>query len=103
MGLRGAAFKVGPLLNGKRLVMNIANDMRPRFKHHVTALNGTFHSAAHNHSLGSDTSDDLGTWRDNKRSAMQVPLYLTIDFDEPFCRDIAINLQSVTNDRSITL
>jgi hypothetical protein len=70
MGLRGAAFKVGALLNGKRLVMNIANHMRPRF---------------------------------NKRSAMQVPLYLTIDFDEPFCRDIAYNLQSVTNDRSITL
>jgi hypothetical protein len=81
MGLRGAAIKVGPLLNGKRLVMNIANDMRPRFKHHVAALNGAFHSAVHNHSLGSDTSDDLGIWRDNKRSAMQVTLYLTIDFD----------------------
>jgi hypothetical protein len=30
MGLRGAAIKVGTLLNSKRLVMNIANDMRLR-------------------------------------------------------------------------
>jgi hypothetical protein len=26
MGLLGTAIKVGPLLNGKRLVMNITND-----------------------------------------------------------------------------
>jgi hypothetical protein len=81
MGLCRAAIKVGALLNGKRLVMNIANDMRLRPKHHVAALNGTLDSAVHNNSLSNDTSDDLGLWRDNQRSAMQVTLYLTIDFD----------------------
>jgi hypothetical protein len=81
MGLCRAAIKVGALLNGKRLVMNIANDMRLRPKHHVAALNGTLDFAVHNNSLSNDTSDDLGLWRDNQRSAMQVTLYLTIDFD----------------------
>ena len=79
--LRGAAIKPSPLLDGKRLMTNIANDMRLRFEHHVAALNGTLHFAVHNHSLGSDTSDDLGFWRDNKGRAMHITLYLTIDFD----------------------
>jgi hypothetical protein len=81
MGLRGAAIKVGPLLNGKRLVMNIANYMRLRLKHHLTALNRPLHSTVHNHSLSSDASDDLRLWGDNERSAMQIALYLTIDLD----------------------
>jgi hypothetical protein len=81
MGLCRAAIKVGALLNGKRLVMNIANNMRLRPKHHVAALNGTFYSAVHNNSLSNDASDDLGLWRDNERCAMQVTLYLTIDLD----------------------
>jgi hypothetical protein len=55
--------------------------MRLQPKHHVAALNGTLDSAVHNNSLSNDTSDDLGLWRDNQRSAMQVTLYLTIDFD----------------------
>jgi hypothetical protein len=61
--------------------MNIANDMRLRLKHHLAALNGALHSTVHNYPLSSDTSDDLGTRRDNERSAMQVTLYLTIDLD----------------------
>ncbi len=61
--------------------MNIANDVRPRLKHNVAALNGPLHSTVHNHSLGSDTSDDMRLRRDNKRRAMQVTLYLTIDLD----------------------
>ena len=61
--------------------MNIANDMRPRLKHNVAALNGVPDSTVHNHSLRSYTSDDLRLRRDNKRSAMQVTLYLTIDLD----------------------
>jgi hypothetical protein len=66
VGLRGAAIKVGPLLNGKRLVMNIANYMRLRLKHHFTALNWTLYSTVHNHSLSSDASDDLRLWGDNE-------------------------------------
>lgn len=81
MGLRGAAIKVGPLLNGKRLVTNIANYMRLRLKHHFTPLNRALHSTVHNHSLSSDASDDLRLRSDNKRSAMQIALYLTIDLD----------------------
>jgi hypothetical protein len=81
MGLRGTAIKVGPLLNGKRLVMNIANDMRLRLKHHFAALNGALHSTVHNHALSSDASDDLRLRGDNERSAVQIALYLTIDLD----------------------
>ena len=72
MRLFSAAIKVGALLNSQRLVMNIANDMRLRLKHHVAALNGPLHFTVHDHPLCSDTSDDLGLRRDNERSAMQV-------------------------------
>ena len=61
--------------------MNIANDMRLRFEHHIASLNGALYSTVHNHLLRSDTSDDLSVRRDNERRAMEVTFYLTIDLD----------------------
>jgi hypothetical protein len=65
-------------------------------------MSPALHSTGHNHSLSSDTSDNLGLRGDNKRSAMQVTLYLTIDFHQAFCGDIADNLQTIANDCSTT-
>ena len=70
MRLFSAAIKVGAFFNSQRLVMNIANDMRLRLKHHVAALNGPLHFTVHDHPLCSDASDDLGLWRDDERSAL---------------------------------
>ena len=81
MRLFRAAIKVSALLNSQRLVINIANDMGLRLKHHVAALDGPLHSTVHNHLLRVDTSDNLGLWRHNERSALQVTLNLTIDLD----------------------
>jgi hypothetical protein len=80
-GLCRATIKEGAFFNSQSLVMNIANDMCLRFEHYVAALNGALHPTVHNHLLSSDTSDNLGLWRDNERSAMQVALYLTVDLD----------------------
>jgi hypothetical protein len=55
--------------------------MRLRLKHHIAALNWTFHSTVHNHTLGSDTSNDLGIRRNDKRSATHIAFYLAIDLD----------------------
>ena len=76
-----AALEIGALLNSERLVANIADDMRPRLKHHVAGLNWTFHSTVHNDPLGSHTSNDLGIRRDDKRSATDVALYPTVDLN----------------------
>ena len=73
MGLRSATIKVGPLLNGKRVVTNIANYMRLRLKHHFTALNWALHSTVHNHALSSDTSDDLRLRRDMSEVQCRSP------------------------------
>ena len=81
MGLFRAAIKVGTFLDRQRLVMNIANDMRLRLKHHFATLDGSLYLTVHDHPLCSDSSDDLGLRGDNERSAMLVTLYLTIDLD----------------------
>ena len=60
---------------------NIADDMGLRLKHHVAAVNWTFHFTVHNDPLGSDTSNDLGIQRDDKRSATHVTLYPTVDLN----------------------
>ena len=71
MRLFSAATKVGAFFNSQRLVMNIANDMRLRLKHHFAALDGSLYLTVHDHPLCSDTSDDVGLRRDNERIAMQ--------------------------------
>jgi hypothetical protein len=81
MGLHRTAFKIGTLLNGKRLVMDIADDMRLRLENHVSALNGAFDSPVHNHPLGLYSRGDMGFARDNERSTVQLALDLPVDLD----------------------
>ena len=102
MRLFRATFKVGALLNSQSLVMNIAHHIRVRLKHDVAGLDGALHFTVHNHLLSGDGSNDLGIRRDNERSALQVPLYLAIDFDCAICGDSASNLQATTDDCSST-
>ena len=54
-----AAIKVGTPLNGKRLVMNIADDMCLRLQNNVTALNWTLNFSIHNHALGRNDAVDM--------------------------------------------
>ena len=70
MGLHRATIKVGTLLNGKRLVMNVADDIGLRLENHLSALNGALDFSVHNNSLGCDGSGDLRFSRDNERSAI---------------------------------
>lgn len=68
--LHRAAFKVGTFLNGKRLMLDIADDMRPRLQNDFSALNRALHTPVDNHSLGCDSSGDMSLARDNERSAV---------------------------------
>jgi hypothetical protein len=74
-----AAFKVGPFLNGKRLVLNIANDMRPRLQNDVSPLDLAFDFPVPNDSFGDDSAGDMSLARDYERSAAQFALDLPID------------------------
>jgi hypothetical protein len=74
-----AALKVSTFLNGKRLMMDVANDMRLRFKDYLSTLNGSFYSSVHNHPVGDYGSGDLCFVRDKKGSAVQLTLDLPVD------------------------
>ena len=60
---------------------NIANHMRVRLKHHVSTLNGPLNPAIHDHLFSGNAPDNLGLGRNDKRCAMQITLYLTIDLN----------------------
>jgi hypothetical protein len=79
MGANRAALKIGATLDGKSLVVNIANDMRLRLQDNVSALNRALDSSVHNHSFGCDSSGDMSLTRDNERSAVQLAFDLPID------------------------
>jgi hypothetical protein len=81
MGLHRTAFEIGALLNGKRLVVDIADDMRVGPENHLATLNRALDAAVDDHSLSSDSSGDLGSARDNERNAMNLTFYLPIDLD----------------------
>ena len=86
--LFGAAIKVGTPLNSQRLVMNIANDMRLRLKHHFATLDGSLDFTVHDHSLCGNSSDDLGLRE--TMSAVQ-------------CRSPSIRPLTSTNPSAVTL
>jgi hypothetical protein len=80
-GPGGGPGGFGVLPWARRCNLSSCDNMRLRLKHHVAALNWTFHSTVYNHSRSSDTSNDLGIWRDDKRSATHITLYLTVDLN----------------------
>jgi hypothetical protein len=77
-----AALKVGTSLNGKRLVVNIANDMRLRFQNNVSTLNRTLDFPDHTLSCNSSGNMSPAGDGDNERSAVQFAVNLTIDLDQ---------------------
>src|SRR5262249_20436030 len=96
------ALEIGTLLDRERFMSNIANHMCLGLKHNVAALDWPFHSTVHNHPLSSDASDDLGTCRDDQRSAMHITFDLAIDLNQPFGADIAHDFEPAADDSSAT-
>ena len=73
--------KEGTLLNGKRLVVNIANDMGLRLKNDLSALNRTFDCSIDNHALGCDGSGHMSPTGDDEGRAVKFAINLSIDLD----------------------
>jgi hypothetical protein len=63
-------------------MMNVANDMCPRFGYYVSTLNGAVHFSVHNNPIGGDCSSDLGLARHKEGSAAQLTFDLTIDLHQ---------------------
>jgi hypothetical protein len=84
-----AAIEVGTLFNSQRFVTNVAYNMRLRPERDIAALDRSLDSAVYDHVFGNDASDNVSLRRDNERSAMKITLYLTIDLDQPICRDMS--------------
>src|SRR5689334_5647689 len=54
-----AAFEVGALLDGDRLMSNVTDDMSLGLEYHVTALDWSFYPTVHDDLLRCDTFNDL--------------------------------------------
>jgi hypothetical protein len=75
------AIEEGTPLNGKRLVVNVADDMCLRLKSDITAVNRTFDISIHNHAFGGDGSIDLSPSGDHEWRAVEFAVNLAIDLD----------------------
>jgi hypothetical protein len=67
--LHGTTIEEGTTLDGKRLVVNIANDMCLRLQKDLSSLNRTFDFPVHNHALGYNGSGDMSPAGDDEGSA----------------------------------
>src|SRR5262245_1543859 len=85
------------------LALNVAHDMRPGFKRHFVAANGSLYLAVHHNTVSFNTSIDRGLRRNKQRRAVHVALDLTIDLDEALCRHATLNFQAFCNDSSSAL
>ena len=74
-------IKEGATLNGKRLMVNIANHMCVRFQNNLSSLNGTFDFSVHNDAFGSNNSVDMSPAGNDEGSAVEFAIYLAIDLD----------------------
>ena len=79
--LHGATIEEGTTFNGKRLVVNIANDMGLRLKNDLSALNRTFDCSIDNHALGCDGSGHMSPTGDDEGRAVKFAINLSIDLD----------------------
>ena len=71
----------GATLNGKRLIVNIANHMCVRFQNNLSSPNGTFDFSVHNDALGCNGSVDMGAPGNDQKSAVEFAINLAIDPD----------------------
>jgi hypothetical protein len=76
-----ATFEEGTVFNGKRLVVNIANDMCLRLQSDVTALNRALDCSIHNHAFGCNGSIDVSPTGDHEGGAVKFAVNLPIDLD----------------------
>jgi len=76
-----AAVEVGTLLDRKRLVSDVTDDMGLGLEYHVAALDRSFYSTVYNDLLCRDASMDLSIWRNDQRSAAHITFYLTVDLN----------------------
>jgi hypothetical protein len=53
--------------NGERLVVNIADDVRPRLQHDTSTLNRALDRTVHDHPVGSNRTRHMCFARDNER------------------------------------
>ena len=74
-------IKEGATLNGKILMVNIANHMCVRFQNNLSSLNGTFDLSVHNDALGCNDSADMSPAGNDEGSAVELAIYLAIDLD----------------------
>jgi hypothetical protein len=101
-GVHRTAIEEGAALDGKRLVMNIANDMGLRFQNDVAPLDGALDPSVDDHAAGGDGSGDVSPARNNERGAMQFAVDLAVDLDQALGRDAAYDLQTFGNDGPTT-
>ena len=71
----------GATLNGKRLIVNIANHMCLRFQNNLSSPNGTFDFSVHNDALGCNGSVDMSPAGNDQKSAVEFAINLAIDLD----------------------
>ena len=82
-----ATVEKGTLLDRKRLVSDVTDDMGLGLEYHVAALDRSFYSAVYNDLLCRDASMDLSIWRNDQRSAAHITFYLTVDLNQSFRAD----------------
>jgi hypothetical protein len=91
-GMHRAAVEERPALDGKRLVMNVANDMSLRLQNDVASLDRPLNPSVHDDAAGSDGSGNVSAPRNDERGAMQFAVDLTVDLDQALGGDGSDNL-----------
>ena len=79
--LHRATIEEGTAFDGKRLVVNIADDMCLRLQNDVTAVNWAFDCSIHNHVFGCNGSIDMSPTGDHEGRAVKFAVNLSIDLD----------------------
>jgi hypothetical protein len=77
--LHRTTIEVGAPLNGKRSVVNIADNMGLRLQNDVTPLNRTLDFSIHNHALGYNDTVDLSPSGDHQGCAVKLAINVTME------------------------
>ena len=88
-----------PHSQSERLVVNIADHMRPRLENDLPSCDRALDRSLDNHLIGRNCSFDESPPRDYERLAAQFALNLSIEFHQALGGDAPFNLQSFGDDR----
>src|SRR6476646_7506584 len=75
------SFEICTLLDGEALMDNVAFHMGLRLERNAQAPDRAPHPSAHDDVFGDDAAHTLRCFAEQERTAMNVPLYLTVDLD----------------------